>query len=442
MKVAVVGLWHLGTVTAACTAGAGHDVTAWDPDPTVVERLRAGAPPVSEPGLADLTLAQLRAGRLTLARDLADAVSDAAVVWITFDTPVDAEDRADVDYVVAQAIATFPHLADGALVLVSSQMPVGSARRLEAAWDLQHGGRRVGFAVSPENLRLGSAIKVFTNPDRVILGVRGHEDRRTLEDLFAPITSSLEWMSVESAEMTKHAINAFLAASVAFINELAAICERVGADAKEVERGLKTETRIGPRAYLSPGGAFAGGTLARDVAFLQELGRTCGRPTPLIDGIESSNAAHRTWAERRLVQELGTLEGRRIAVWGLTYKPGTDTLRRSSALDLCRALVQRGCSVRVHDPAAEALPPDLGGVERMEDAIQAAASADALVVATEWPIYRDVDADRLAGVMRVPLVLDANRFLAPVLGNDGRFQLISVGRVASRQAASRPEQPA
>jgi UDPglucose 6-dehydrogenase len=443
MKVAVLGLWHLGSVTAACTAAAGHQVTAWDPDPNVLARLRSGAPPVAEPGLADLTAAQLSAGRLTFSGDLAAAVSSGEVVWITFDTPVDAEDRADVEYVMNQAIATFPHLADGALVLVSSQLPVGSVRALESAWDRQRGDRQVGFAVSPENLRLGQAVKVFISPDRVIVGTRSDHDRRTLEALFAPITASLEWMSVESAEMTKHAINAFLAVSVAFINELAGICEEVGADAKEVERGLKTETRIGPRAYLSPGGAFAGGTLARDVAFLQALGRSCRRPTPLIDGIDASNNAHRTWAERRLSQELGTLDGRKIAVWGLTYKPGTDTLRRSGAIELCRALVRRGSVLRVHDPAAETLPPDLArDIERTADAVDAAAGADALIVATEWPAYRAVDIDRLAAVMPSPLVLDANRFLGPVLENDGRFRLISVGRVASHRAAGRPEQPA
>jgi UDPglucose 6-dehydrogenase len=215
--------------------------------------------------------------------------------------------------------------------------------------------------------------------------------------------------------------------SVAFINELAGLCERVGADAKEVERGLKSEQRIGPRAYLSPGGAFTGGTLARDVRFLRELGRTYQRPTPLADGIEASNASHRQWAERRLVQELGSVDSRRIAVWGLTYKPGTDTLRRSGAIELCRWLANAGAAIRVHDPAARELPSDLFTIERVDDAVSAAMSADALIVATEWPHYRAVDVDRLAAVMPAGLVLDANRYLGPLLGNDPRFRLVSVG---------------
>jgi UDPglucose 6-dehydrogenase len=316
------------------------------------------------------------------------------------------------------------------VVLVSSQLSVNTVARLEREWASQSRGRRVSFAASPENLRLGNALEAFTRPDRVVVGIRPGDDRRRLAELFAPITSSIEWMSVESAEMTKHAVNAFLATSVAFINELAALCERAGADAKEVERGLRSEGRIGPRAYLSPGGAFTGGTLARDVQFLRELGHAQQRPTPLLDGVEASNTSHRRWVERRLTQELGSVDSRRIAVWGLTYKPGTDTLRRSGAIDLCRWLTNSGASVCVHDPAAGELPDDIGTVERSDDAIATAASADALVVATEWPHYRRVDVDRLAALMPAGLVLDANRFLGSLLGSDVRFRLISVGAPA------------
>jgi UDPglucose 6-dehydrogenase len=285
----------------------------------------------------------------------------------------------------------------------------------------------VTFSASPENLRLGKAIEAFTRPARVVVGVRAARDRERLAALFAPFSSAIEWMSVESAEMTKHALNAFLGVSVAFINELAGLCEDVGADAREVERGLKSEPRIGPRAYLSPGAAFAGGTLARDVAFLRALGRAHGRPTPLVDGIEESNRAHRGWAERRLTGELGALRGRRVAIWGLTYKPGTDTLRRSLAVELCEWLVRSGAAVRVHDPAAGPLPAALAAVARDDDPLAAAAGAHALVVATEWPVYRTVPAYRLAAVMPAGLVLDPNLFLGPTLGKDPRFRVVSVG---------------
>ena len=430
MKVAVLGLWHLGSVTAACAAAVGHQVTGWDLDAGTIGALNAGRAPIAEPGLDALVASGLTSGHLRFTSNAMEAVADAEVVWITFDTPVDDEDRADVEYVMRQVATAFPHLKDGAVVLSSSQLPVGSVARLERAF-AETGGRRISFACSPENLRLGKAIDVFTNPDRVIIGVRDDGTKAVLTTLFQPITNHLEWMSVESAEMTKHAINAFLATSVTFINEIAALCEQSSADAKEVERGLKTEKRIGPYAYLGPGTAFAGGTLARDVVFLRELGRAVKRATPLMEGVEVSNREHRNWARRRLESSLSPLSGKTVAVWGLTYKPGTDTLRRSTAVELCRWLVQQGVHVRAHDPAARALPDDLRGVARAGSPEDAATGADALVVATEWPDYRAIDLDVLATVMSRRVVIDGNRFLGNTIGRDARFRLVSVGASGS-----------
>jgi UDPglucose 6-dehydrogenase len=427
MKVAVLGLWHLGSVTAACVAAAGHQVTGWDPDAGSIGALNAGRAPIAEPGLDELVQSGLTSGRLRFTDDAKVAIGDADVVWIAFDTPVDDDDRADVEYVIRQVAVALPYLRDGAVVVSSSQLPVGSIARLERAFAETAGGRRVSFACSPENLRLGKAIDVFTHPDRVIIGVRDDAAKAVLRDLFQPITDHLEWMSVESAEMTKHAINAFLATSVVFINEIAALCEEAGADAKEVERGLKTEKRIGPYAYLGPGTAFAGGTLARDVVFLRELGRAVKRPTPLMEGVEVSNREHRDWSRRRLESIVPLLAGKTVAVWGLTYKPGTDTLRRSTAVELCRWLVQQGVHVRAHDPAANALPDDLGAVARTASPEDAATGADALVVATEWPDYRSIDLDILAAAMTGRIVIDGNRFLGNTIGRDRRFRLVSVG---------------
>lgn len=437
MNIAVLGLWHLGSVTSACTAAAGHTVVGWDPDAAAVSGLAEAHPSIDEPGLPELLAEGIAAWRLRFTSDLREAVADADIVWVAFDTPVDDEDRADVDFVVNHVTAAFPHLKDGALVLSSSQLPVGSVARLEREWAAVSGNRRVSFACSPENLRLGKAIAAFTKPDRAIVGVRDDGDRARLLALFAPFTDRIEWMSVESAEMTKHAINAFLATSVTFINEIAALCEQLGADAKEVERGLKSEKRIGPHAYLGPGAAFAGGTLARDVVFLQVLGQSVGRPTPLMDGVGLSNREHRHWARRRLESLLGSLEGRTVAVWGLTYKPGTDTLRRSTAVELCRWLLQQGARVRVHDPAVKALPDDLSGVTRTFTPEEAAAGADALVVATEWPAYRQVSLDQLATTMAGRAVVDANRFLGATVGTDERFTMVSVG-VGSRGSKALP----
>jgi UDPglucose 6-dehydrogenase len=430
VKVAVLGLWHLGSVTAACLAAAGHEVIGWDPDPDTVRALADGRPPVAEPGLAALVAEDLASKRLRFTGDVAEATRSAEVVWIAFDTPVDDDDRADVEYVVDQVQRAFPSMQTGTLVLLSSQLPVGTVARLEAEWRAANNGREASFACSPENLRLGKALEVFTRPDRVIVGVRTDHDRARISALLAPITDRIEWMSVESAEMTKHAINAFLATSVTFINEIAALCERCGADAREVERGLKTEQRIGPRAYLGPGGAFAGGTLARDIAFLEALGRQKGLRTPLLDGVEASNREHRSWHRRRLESLLETVNGRTIAVWGLTYKPGTDTLRRSTAVELCRWLIESGASVRAHDPAVTALPAELADATLCGSPLEAASGADAVVVATPWPEFRSVDAEALATAMPGRVVLDADRFLSITIGRDPRFELVSVGTAA------------
>lgn len=432
MKVAVAGLWHLGTVTAACLAEAGHDVVGVDPDEAVVGGLQAGQLPVAEPGLAELTARHVAAGRLRFATGAA-AVADRDVVWVTYDTPVDDDDRADVAHVTSRVEALFPHLRAGAVVLVSSQLPVGTTRRLADAFAAARPGLDVGFAYSPENLRLGAAIEVFTRPDRVVLGARRPGDRERLTELLAPVTSRLEWMSVESAEMTKHALNAFLATSVAFANEVARVCEGVGADADEVARGLRTEARIGPKAYVKAGPAFAGGTLARDCVFLRDLSREQGRTTSLFGAVLESNADHRRWAGRRLRELLGDLRGERIALLGLTYKPGTDTLRRSSALELAAELRAAGARVVAHDPAVRALPADLAWLELAPDPVAAARGAAALVVCTPWPEFRSVDARALAAALADGgaggLVLDSAGFLEATLRGT-HLRVFRVGRGA------------
>jgi UDPglucose 6-dehydrogenase len=266
---------------------------------------------------------------------------------------------------------------------------------------------------------------VFSDPDRVIAGVRDDQTKAVVAELLAPITSKIEWMSVESAEMTKHAINAFLALSVTFANELASVCERVGADAKQVERGLKTESRIGPKAYLAPGGAFAGGTLARDVAFLTAIGGQHGLGLPLLSGVRPSNEAHKKWALRRLQDRLGGLAGHTVAVWGLTYKPGTDTLRRSASVELCRDLAAAGATVVAWDPAVHEVPVDVP-VTLASSASAALVGASALVIATEWPELQKVELAALS-MMKRRLVVDANRFLAKrVEGQDIEYYAVGV----------------
>jgi UDPglucose 6-dehydrogenase len=434
VHVCVYGLWHLGAVTAACLAE--HFVTVGcDPDPLTISRLRAGQPPVSEPGLAELLQAGLSRGRLSFTGDLALAAQGADVVWVAFDTPVDEEDAADVPFVERRVADLFPHLGGGTVVLISSQVPVGFTGRTEAAFRAAFPGRAVRFAYSPENLRLGKALDAFRNPQRIVVGARGEADRARLGALLAPFCTRIECMSVESAEMTKHALNAYLATSVSFINEVARLCERCGADAKDVERGLKSDPRIGPRAYLSPGPAFAGGTLARDVRFLERLGAEGDVSTPLLSAVLESNAEQTQWLRRKIAEIVGQLRDARIGVLGLAYKPGTDTLRRSSALELCAWLVDRGAHVRAHDPAVRALPPESRArIELVASPAEVFAGAEMAVVATPWPEYRRISPDEVAAAMKTPRVIDQSRFLADTLGADSRIQYVAVGTPGGRLA--------
>jgi len=427
MKVCVQGLWHLGTVTAACLASKGNSVVGLDFEAGTIEGLRQSVPPLFEPGLEDLVKQGIATGHLSFTADAEQATRGIEVLWIAYDTPVDDDDNADVDFVVAQIEKAIPHLPNGVTVLISSQMPVGSVKRLEAIAKERFPDKQLGFACSPENLRLGKALDVFLKPDRVVVGVRSERDKERIGRLLQPITNRIEWMSVESAEMTKHAINAFLATSVVFANEIASICEMVGADAKEVERGLKSENRIGPKAYLSPGGAFAGGTLARDIEFLKVVSTGKNLSIPLLESVKTSNDQHKGWVRRKLKVLFPSLQGVSIVVWGLTYKPGTDTLRRSLAVELCNWLIEQGAKVRVHDPAVKELPPEWNGlVQRFNDALGALGEAQALLIGTEWPEYKKIPVEHVAGASPGLVVLDPNRFLSS-LGTTTQLRYIAVG---------------
>ena len=266
MKVCVYGLWHLGAVTAACLASRSISTVGLAETPAAAAELNAGKAPLFEPGLDALLAQGLQDGALSFTYDAAGAVSSADLLWVNFDTPVDEDDVADVDYVLDRVRGTFPHLKDGAVVLVSSQVPVGSTALLEHEFAAVATGRKVSFAYSPENLRLGDAIRVFTQSERIVIGVRGDDARKVIEPVLKPFCDTLLWTRVESAEMVKHALNSYLAACVTFTNEIAAICESVSADMSEVEAALRLDPRIGKKAYVRAGSAFAEG---RSEPFLQ-----------------------------------------------------------------------------------------------------------------------------------------------------------------------------
>src|SRR5580692_4511576 len=310
MNICVLGLWHLGSVTAACCAKHFH-VVGLDFDIANIERLNSGQAPLMEPGLNELISAGLAAKKLSFTIDPKIACAHADILWLTYDTPVNDHDESDVEFVLGNLRRALPALPAGALVLISAQLPVGTCAKLEKEFP------QFSFACSPENLRLGKAIDAFEKAERAVVGVRNDAKKALLEELFKPFAAQTLFMRTESAEMVKHALNSFLALSITYINEIARLCEHTGADAKEVSIGLKSDIRIGPRAYLGPGGPFAGGTLARDVVTLTKLGASTGETLAVIPAIKQSNDLHRGWALRRLQSRLGDLRGRHITLLGL-----------------------------------------------------------------------------------------------------------------------------
>jgi UDPglucose 6-dehydrogenase len=410
MNIVVLGLWHLGCVTAACAARF-ESVIGLDFEPTVIKQLQNGIPPLFEPGLAESIGEGTQSERLTFSDNPILACQDADLLWVCYDTPVDDNDVTDLTPVIDGIGRCVPHLPPGTLILISSQIPAGTCRALEARFPCHR------FAYSPENLRLGKALSIFTNADRIILGVRTESDAKELEPFLTNLTQNLIVVRTESAEMIKHAINSFLAGSIALMNEISRICEHVGADAKEVERGLKSEPRIGPGAYLSPGGPFSGGTLARDVVALSKIALEKGEPLVLVPAIKLSNDQHKLWAIQKLQEELGRLSGRSVAILGLTYKPGTDTLRRSLAIELCRELLKEGATVQAYDPLVAALPDELAVIPLFRNVAEAMAGAEAAVVCTEWPQIRDADWEKVLSRAKGLVVIDANGFLGTVLGH-------------------------
>lgn len=419
--IAVLGLWHLGCVTAACCA-RNFQVVGLDFDRNVIAKLNTGKAPLLEPGLDELIQAGIASKNLTFTANPNTACANADILWVCYDTQVNEADQSDVEFVLANLRNALRHLSKNSLVLISSQLPVGTCAKLEKAYP------QFSFAYSPENLRLGRAIESFEKADRVVVGVRGEAKKELLTRLFAPFTRQLFFMRTESAEMVKHALNSFLALSITFINEIARLCEHVGADAKEVAAGLKSEPRIGPRAYLGPGGPFAGGTLARDVVSLTQLAETLGETLSVIPAIKQSNDVHRGWAFSRLQYGLGDLKGRKVGILGLTYTTHTDTLRRSAAVELCRQLTDAGARVTAFDPAINVLPAALQSVFLAGSIAEVLTDADGVVVCTEWPQFRQADWPRIVKQMRDKIFVDANRFLENELKGIEGVKLFSVGR--------------
>jgi UDPglucose 6-dehydrogenase len=426
-RIAVAGLWHLGSVTSACFARLGHDVVGWDYDAARVRGLQEGRSPIFEPGLDTLIGEGLAAGRLHFTPNLCAAVEASDAVVIAHDTPVTEQDEVDLSAVLKTVEGAILALRPGALLIIHSQVPVGTCASIRAM--VQQGGReRCDVAYVPENLRLGEAIERCLHPDVIVVGAERPQTHEAVDEVFAMEAPRIRTTLV-SAEMVKHGINAFLATAISLGNELANLCQLVGADAADVVSALRLDRRIGPHAPLSPGLGFAGGTLARDAQILRRIGRGHGIPARLMEAVLECNAEQNRLPVRWVTSLFGAARGLRIAVLGLTYKPGTSTLRRSSALEIIRLLVSQGASIAAADPKADwseigdAPPIDFG-----RDPYAAAAGADALLVMTPWPEFGALDYARILPTMRHAVVLDTCTMLDRAAMERLGYRYVGVGR--------------
>ncbi len=427
-KICVIGLWHLGSVYAACLADLGYTVIGMDFDRDRVEKLSAGTPPLFEPGLTDLLAANIKAGRLSFTRDLGAAVKGTRYVLVTIDTPVDDNDQVDLSSVMSTTAALAECLEDGSIIVLSSQVPVGTCHRIKALIKEANPSLMFDIAYSPENLRLGQAISYFKNQERIVIGADSEATLDSVERLFSLIPAPKLRMGLKSAEMSKHAINAYLATTISFANEIANLCDEVGADALKVAAALKTESRIGPGLPLLPGLGFAGGTLARDLNILRSLGDGHGYRTCLIDAVLAVNKQQNQLVIKKLKRLFGSVEALKIGVLGLTYKVGTSTLRRSAAVEIIRDLRRSGATVKACDPKADlAEMKEHREFEFSPDPLEVARNADALVLVTEWPEFRELDFDHLKSVMKRPVIIDTKNMLYDKqLGKKG-FIYLGVG---------------
>jgi UDPglucose 6-dehydrogenase len=402
-QLGVVGLWHLGCTIAASWVHLGRRVIALDPDGSVGAGVIKGSAPVAEPGLVEILAKGMESGALRFSTD-ARQLGECRVVFIAHDTVVREDDSSDLGEIWDSLELIARNAGPETTVVVSSQLPVGTARKLRER--LRSLNESAELVYVPENLRLGEAIDCYLRPGYIVIGSASKAAADAAEALFTPIAARKIHMDLESAEMTKHAINSYLATSISLANHWADICTAVSADYGSVELALRADPRIGERAYVTPGLGFSGGTLGRDVTVLARISADLLHDgASLFDTVLLHNAARGS----RLVEELvGFLDSRpaRVAVFGLTYKPGTSTLRRSRPVEIARGLVSAGISVTAHDPGANRSEIAEAGLDVAETAYAAATAADVALLLTAWPEYHELDLGRLARSMRQRRILD------------------------------------
>ena len=377
MKVCVQGLWHLGVVTSAALTSLDIEVIALDYDETTVQNLEGDILPVQEPGVVEL-LSKAKLRELIKYTFNPDDIRNCEIFWLTYDTPVDETDQADINFVFTQFSKSLPFINHDALIIISSQLPVGSTRKLIDLAKYSRPNNNFKFYVQPENLRLGKALESFMNSEGIVIGTESGARDEILADFLARLDVPIIWMGLESAEMTKHAINSFLASSITFMGEISEICEMVGANSREVEIGLRSDPRVGRKMYVSPGLGFAGGTLARDVKFLEEFQKN---RKGILSSLIQSNNYNNNWLQRKFHEKFGMKKNLSIIFAGLTYTEGTNTLRRSEMLNFAISLSSQGHKIKYFEDQKIVLPEtvkDKFGV--LENIVSALNDADLIII--------------------------------------------------------------
>jgi UDPglucose 6-dehydrogenase len=426
-QIATIGLWHQGSVVSAGLASLGHTVRGTDPDSERVRNLQQTRLPVFEPGLPELMVEQVKHGRLMFVETPDEALVAADFVFLTFDTPVDDNDGSDISPLEAALEQIARHARRDATIVVMSQVPAGTCDRF--AERLHHLAPRASFTLvyQPENLRLGQAISTFLQPDFLVVGADNRNAARNVLSLYEGIKTKKLVMSRNSAEMTKHMLNAFLATSISFVNEMADLAEVCSADIRDVVEALRLDRRIGPHAFLNPGPGFSGGTLGRDLQTLRHLGARNDKKTLQLDATIAVNDSRISNLIEKIERECGSLSGLRVGLLGLTYKSGTSTLRRSRPLELARMLLSAGASVRAFDPMVTEDRKETQGIVVCADAYQAVEKADCAIVMTSWPEFQHLDLRRLREVMRRPVLMDAHNCLDARAARAAGFRYCGVG---------------
>jgi UDPglucose 6-dehydrogenase len=434
MNVVMIGAGYVGLVSGACFAEFGANVTCLDVDEGKIEALQNGKIPIYEPGLEDLVHRNMRSGRLQFSTQFQDWIGDADLIFIAVGTPTRRGDgHADLKYVYAAATQIAQHLKGYTIIVDKSTVPVGTAREVKRVIQQANPDADFDVASNPEFLREGSAINDFMRPDRVVLGVESARAEALLRELYRPlylIEAPILVTDLESAEITKYAANAFLATKISFINEVAELCEKTGADVHAVARGMGLDARIGKK-FLHPGPGYGGSCFPKDTQAMIRMAQDAGTSSRIVEAVVAVNAAQKARMVVKIREALGgSVANKMIAVLGLTFKPETDDMREAPSLAILPALVEQGARIKAHDPhgmdeARKELPDSIAYTDNIDDAVR---DADAIVLMTEWNQYRGLDLEKLQSLMRGNVFVDLRNVYERKLMEEHGFQYSCVGR--------------